>query len=117
MNQPVAPIDFTALLEMLGGDRQIVTTLLSAFVEELSADVVASQQAVAAGDAEALRLLAHRIKGTSANLHALLLSAAARELEQACAEADAPVMTIKHQILLDQAQRLREAIEAWLVSD
>ena len=116
MNQSVALIDFTALLDMLGGDRQLVTSLLSAFVEELAADLAASQQAVAEGDAEALRLLAHRIKGTSANLHALMLSAAARELEQACAEADAPVMTIKHQVLMDQAQRLREAIEAWLAS-
>lgn len=116
MNQPVAPIDFTALLDMLGGDRRIVTTLLSAFIEELAADLASSQKVVAAGDAEALRLLAHRIKGTSANLHARMLSAAARELEQACAEADAPVMTIKHQILMAQAQDLREVIEAWLAS-
>ena len=116
MNQVVAPINFTALLDMLGGDRQIVTALLSAFIEEVAADIAASQQAIADGDAEALRLLAHRIKGTSANLHAVMLSASARELEQACAEADTPVMTIKHQVLLDQAQRLREAIEAWLAS-
>ena len=61
MNQSVALIDFTALLDMLGGDRQLVTSLLSACVEERAADLAASQQAVAEGDAEALRLLAHRI--------------------------------------------------------
>ena len=32
-------------------------------------------------DAGALRQIAHRIKGTSVNLQALMLSAAARELE------------------------------------
>ena len=116
MNQSVALVDFTALHDLFGGDRELVAALLSTFVAVLAADRAARRPVAAEGDAEALRLLAHRIKGTSANLHALMLSAAARELEQACTEADAPVMTIKHQVLMDQAQRLREAIEAWLAS-
>ena len=88
MNQAPSPIDFDALLEMLGGDKQIVASLLSKFVDELTTDLAASEQAITDQDAEVLRQIAHRIKGTSANLHALMLSAAARELEQACTEAD-----------------------------
>ena len=113
MNQVPSPIDFAALLEMLGGEKQIVASLLSKFVEELNTDLAASEQAVVDHDAEALRQIAHRVKGTSANLHALMLSAAARELEQACTEADASLMTIKQQVMSDQARLLREAIESW----
>ena len=113
MNQVPSPIDFAALLEMLGGEKQIVSSLLAKFVEELTSDLAASEQAVVDHDAEALRQVAHRIKGTSANLHALMLSAAARELEQACTEADAPLMGIKQQVMSDQARAVQEAIASW----
>ena len=113
MNQVPSPIDFAGLLDMLGGEKQIVASLLSKFVEELNSDLAASEQAVVDQDAEALRQIAHRVKGTSANLHALMLSAAARELEQACTEADASLMTIKQQVMSDQGRLVREAIESW----
>ena len=108
-----SPLDFSALLEMLGGEKQIVASLLSKFVDELTTDLAASEQAIADQNAEALRQIAHRIKGTSANLHALMLSAAARELEQACTEADASLMTIKQQVMSDQARAVQEAIASW----
>ena len=113
MKQLPSPIDLSALLEMLGGDKQIVASLLSKFVDELTTDLAASELAITEQDAEALRQIAHRIKGTSANLHALMLSAAARELEQACIEADASLMTIKQQVMSDQARTVQEAIESW----
>ena len=113
MNQVPLPINFAALLEMLGGEKQIVASLLSKFAEELTSDLAASEQAMVDQDAEALRQVAHRIKGTSANLHALMLSAAACELEQACTEAHASLMTIKQQVMSDQARLVRETIESW----
>ena len=113
MKQLDSPLDFSALLEMFGGDKQIVAPLLSKFVDELTADLAASEQAITDQNAEALRQIAHRIKGTSANLHAPMLSAAARELEQACTEADASLMTIKQQVMSDQARAVQEAIESW----
>jgi HPt (histidine-containing phosphotransfer) domain-containing protein len=79
----------------------------------LTTDLTASEQAITDQDAEALRQIAHRIKGTSANLHALMLLAAARELEQACTEADASLMTIKQRVMSDQARAVQEAIESW----
>ena len=113
MKQLPSPLDFSALLEMLGGDKQVVASLLPKFVDELTTDVAASELAITDQDAEALRQIAHRIKGTSANLHALMLSAAARELEQACTEADASLMTIKQRVMSDQARAVQEAIESW----
>ena len=107
------PFDFDALLAMFGGDRQITAALLATFAEELSADIVAAEQALNQQDTEALRRIAHRIKGTSANLQASLLSAAARELEQAFSETTEGVRVIKHRVMLDQAQSVRDAIEAW----
>jgi HPt (histidine-containing phosphotransfer) domain-containing protein len=113
MNQVPSPIDFAALLEMLGGDKQIVASLLSKFVAELTTDLTTSERAIVDHDAETLRKIAHRIKGTSANLYALMLSAAARELEQACTEANASLMKIKQQVMSEQAPVVREAIESW----
>jgi hypothetical protein len=42
-----------------------------------------------------------------------MLSAAARELEQACTEADASLMTIKQRVMSDQARLVQDAIEMW----
>ena len=67
MNQITSSIDFADLLEMLGGDEQIVTSLLSKFVEELTSDHAAGEQVMVDYDAEALRQIAHRIRGTSAS--------------------------------------------------
>ena len=108
-----APVDFDALLAMLGGDRQVTVALLTTFTEELSADIADCEQALAQQDTEALRRIAHRINGTSANLQATMLSAAARELEQASSEASEAVRAIKHRVMLDQAQSVRDAIEVW----
>ena len=113
MSTHTDPIDFDALLEMLGGDKLIIASLLKTFLDELSAGVEEVRRALDSDDREAGRQLAHRIKGTSANLHALMLSAAARELEQACTEADASLMTIKQQVMSDQARAVQEAIESW----
>ena len=71
MNQVRSPIDFDALFEMLGGEKQIVGSLLSKFAEELTSELAASAQAIIDYDAELWRQIAHRIEGTSANLHAL----------------------------------------------
>ena len=113
MNQIPSSIDFAALLEMLDGDKRILASLLSMFAEELTSDLAASAQAIVDHDAELLRQIAHSIKGTSANLHALMLLAAARELEQTCTEADASLMAIKQQVMSDQARAVQEAIESW----
>ena len=53
MSQVPLPIDFDALLEMLGGEMQIVASLLLKFMEELTADLAASEQAMVDHDAEA----------------------------------------------------------------
>lgn len=113
MSDDVAVLDFDALLEMLGGKREVVASLLGTFLGELASDVDASREAMAEQDTVALRQIAHRIKGTSANLHAMMLSSVALELEAACDEADFALVALKHEIMVGQSQRLSEAIEIW----
>ena len=55
MSQVPLAIDFDALLEMLGGEKQIVASLLSKFAEELTSELAANEQAMVDHDAEALR--------------------------------------------------------------
>ena len=55
MNKVPLPINFAPLLEMLGGEKQIVASLLSKFAEELTSDLAANEQAMVDHDAEALR--------------------------------------------------------------
>jgi len=113
MSHEMAVLDFDALLEILGGKREVVASLLGTFLGELASDVDASRKAIAEQDTEALRQIAHRIKGTSANLHAMMLSSVALELEAACDEADFALVALKHEIMVGQSQRLSEAIETW----
>ena len=109
-------IHFDAVVDMLGGDRQVVAALLTKFSVELASDVAASERVLAERDADALRQIAHRVKGTSANLRAMMLSAAARELEQACVEASEALWPVKQRVMAEQAQRVRDEIEAWIAA-
>ena len=96
---------------MLDGDKQIVASPLSKFAEELTPDLAASAQTIADHDAQLLRQIAHRIKGTSANLHALMT----RRLRVSWSR---PVprrislMAIKQQVMSDQARAVQEAKES-----
>mgnify|MGYP003981212429 FL=1 len=110
------PIDFAALIELMGGNHDGVRSLLELFVDELSADLNASTIAIEANDRASLQQIAHRLKGTSANLTAPMLSAVASELEQSCKETDDAQLLANHRQMIEQGTRLREAIAYWLDS-
>ena len=116
MQTPPLPIDFAALIELMGGNHDGVRSLLALFVDELSADLNASTIAIEANDRASLQQIAHRLKGTSANLTAPMLSAVASELEQSCKETDDAQLLANHQKMIEQAMRLREVIAYWLDS-
>jgi HPt (histidine-containing phosphotransfer) domain-containing protein len=116
MQTPPLPIDFAALIELMGGNHDGVRSLLELFVDELSADLNASTIAIEANDRASLQQIAHRLKGTSANLTAPMLSAVASELEQSCKETDDAQLLANHRQMIEQATLLREAIAYWLDS-
>jgi HPt (histidine-containing phosphotransfer) domain-containing protein len=100
----------------MGGNHDGVRSLLELFVDELSADLNASTIAIEANDRASLQQIAHRLKGTSANLTAPMLSAVASELEQSCKETDDAQLLANHRQMIEQGTRLREAIAYWLDS-
>lgn len=76
-------LDVDAALQRLGGNRRLLAQLVIAFGKEYAQ---APQQIASAIDDERLgdaQQLAHAIKGASGNLSAMLLMAAAAELEEA----------------------------------
>jgi len=79
-------IDEAAMLDRLGGDRQLFSEVIQAFLEDCPAQLKAIQDAVAARDPEQVRAAAHALKGAAGNLSANGLFTAARTLEQVGAE-------------------------------
>jgi HPt (histidine-containing phosphotransfer) domain-containing protein len=69
------------LLEVLGGDETVFRELIQLYLQEAPKLLGAVRNAVAQGNADALRQAAHALKGTLANLAAPDARAAAEALE------------------------------------
>lgn len=81
-------IDFehlNMLKEVIGDDLK---DILQVFVETAPNEVAAMQETLAKGDAEGLRLHAHTLKGSAANVGASLLSQQSKEIEESAKVAD-----------------------------
>jgi HPt (histidine-containing phosphotransfer) domain-containing protein len=74
-------LDVKATLENLGGDPELLREILDYFLEMAPQQLDDLQAAVTARDVAAVDLQAHSMKGGSANVGAVQLSATARELE------------------------------------
>jgi two-component system, sensor histidine kinase and response regulator len=82
------PIDITAALERLEGDRDLLEELAQLFKEECPRALEEIRGAIAAGDAPLLTRLAHTLKGSSGSLSAVPLSQAAAQLEKVAQAGD-----------------------------
>ncbi len=76
-------LDLEDLRSRMLGDEQLVRCVLASFAAELDGLLAKLQAALDAGDFETLGLVAHGLKGASANMGARALRRAAYELEQA----------------------------------
>jgi two-component system sensor histidine kinase/response regulator len=83
---PTQTFDAVALLDRLCGDEQLMTDVIHLFLEDCPARLVAIRDAVTRRHAEDLRLTAHALKGSAANLSAIGLFEAAQTLERMGAE-------------------------------
>jgi two-component system, sensor histidine kinase and response regulator len=70
------------VLARIGGEEELLQEMCHIFLEESPKLLQKLQQAVAAGDSEAVMRAAHSLKGESSYLGASRTSAAARELEE-----------------------------------
>jgi HPt (histidine-containing phosphotransfer) domain-containing protein len=82
---PIA-FDEDALRHRLAGDDELMTDVITVFLDDLPARLAAIKDAVAARDADRLRLAAHMLKGAAGNLSALGLFEAANVLERIAVE-------------------------------
>jgi HPt (histidine-containing phosphotransfer) domain-containing protein len=74
-------LDLEGTLDNLGGDPELLEELVGFFLEMVPQQIEDLAAVVAAGDVAAVDLQAHSIKGGAANVGAIRVSAAARELE------------------------------------
>jgi HPt (histidine-containing phosphotransfer) domain-containing protein len=111
--EPPAPpvLDERALFARLNGDRNLLGELIGVFL----ADSVQMQQAVAAaieaGDAAALCLAAHKLKGAVANFSAPSTQEAALRLETLGRQQDLSQAPAAYATLEKEVTRLRQALE------
>ena len=108
-----APIDFGALVERCSSDAAFAARVLAKFRDRALEDLDEIEQALEAGEADALAELAHRFKGAAANLsaepareQALQLETAARAGDLAAAAPIAQQLRREAQRLVDHAQTL-----------
>ncbi|MBF0234503.1 MAG: Hpt domain-containing protein, partial [Desulfamplus sp.] len=73
--------DRLAMLKRFGDDEETVSLIIDAFIEEANGIVMSLEQAVNTGDEEEIKALSHALKGSSANVHAMLLNIRAIEME------------------------------------
>lgn len=100
----------SALLEQCGGDPQLVAELMTIFRDEIASLVAEIEQAGAAGDREALRRAAHKLRGEAISLDFTRLGELLRQLETG-----ANTLSETHLEQLLQALRLEQTrVVAWL---
>src|SRR5437764_665159 len=81
-NEIDAVIDRAEFEETIGGDGELLDTLAESIRRGIPAGIEGIREAIAAGDAPAVRQRAHRLKGALANFHATAAVQAAYGLEE-----------------------------------
>ena len=92
-----------ALLDSVGGDAEFVRELVAEYLDDSPCQFAAMRQALADGDADALRRAAHSVKSNSATFGAINLSRMCRELEY----------TARDGVLTGAAERIAQAEAAF----
>jgi signal transduction histidine kinase/CheY-like chemotaxis protein/HPt (histidine-containing phosphotransfer) domain-containing protein/HAMP domain-containing protein len=78
---PIEGLDARAGISRVGGNQQLYRKLLRDFIDQQAATVVVIEGAIASGDADRARLLAHSLKGVAGNIGATRVHEAAARLE------------------------------------
>jgi two-component system sensor histidine kinase/response regulator len=112
---PAEGLDDAALLKRLGGDERLFSEVIQAFLNDCPARLVAIRQAVERGDAAALRIAAHSLKGAAGNLSALGLFAAAKALEEFAAQGHVDGFEPASLQVAAEASQTMDALRKWEV--
>ncbi len=103
-----SPIDLDTLLNRCRGKTQLVETLLTKFEAAVQVQMVDLRKGLEEANSDAMMRLAHTIKGSSANMSADSVTAAAGELEQLARSGD---LASAARSLERLEERVRECLE------
>ncbi len=81
MTAPLSSLNETALMTLVGGDRQLARQLAALFLEDLEPRVTEITAAVSELDAKRLQVGAHALRGSAGTINAEVVAAAAGVLE------------------------------------
>jgi CheY-like chemotaxis protein len=82
---PTTGMDLEAMRARLGGDEELMREIMQLFLDDYPDRLANLASAVRDGDADAVRVAAHTMKGAAAQLSATSVAACASSLEQAAA--------------------------------
>ncbi len=83
--QAEAPIDLGELLLIYGNNHELIDTMLTSFRQSIARELEDMQVALAKGDTERVRQVAHKVNGAAGYLRARCLREAAVRLEESAA--------------------------------
>ena len=86
MDQAERPVDLAVAMRWLGGDRRLLSELVTIFVDDGPKRLQAIRAALIASDVRQVEHVAHSLKGSAAILGATQLQTAALALEDAAHE-------------------------------
>lgn len=78
--------DWRQLNQLAGEDPDFETELLTIFLADADASLIRIEDAIAAQNSQSIADIAHSLRGSSANVGATALAAAACQLEQAASQ-------------------------------
>ncbi|NOZ23283.1 MAG: response regulator [Planctomycetes bacterium] len=107
---PLAGLDIQAGLQRLAGDEALYTKLLIDFASNYSGIANDMARALAAGDTEKVRELAHSLKGVAGNLSADDLAEAAADLERSIKTGELDDLAGKARVVTDALTPVLESI-------
>jgi HPt (histidine-containing phosphotransfer) domain-containing protein len=99
------------LLDRLNGDQHLLRELIEVFEADCPRMQEAIKKAVAAGDASALRIAAHKVKGSVANFSAIDAHAAALRLENLARQENLRAAPAAAAALDKELDRLKRALK------
>jgi HPt (histidine-containing phosphotransfer) domain-containing protein len=105
------PIDFSAVLERIGGDVSFLQDLLNLYFQEFGEKRERLQEAVTRGDSTQIQEVGHSLKGASANLSLAPLQKLALAIEMAGREKDLEKARQAIGALATEFQRLKAFLE------
>jgi CheY-like chemotaxis protein/HPt (histidine-containing phosphotransfer) domain-containing protein len=104
------PVDWAEALRAVDGDQRLLGELIDTFDPECRETVTRIEGAISEGNAKALRLAAHGLKGALAHLAARPAQAAAQRLESLAAVGDLTGAAAAWQRLREELDRLRPVL-------